>query len=848
MSLTPLRRPEILAPAGTLESFEAAIAAGADAIYLGLSEGFHARSRSTAFSASELPRLVHRAHLAAAKVYVTVNTLVFERELHELESLLRSIAESGADAVIVQDPATALLARELCPGLRVHASTQMTVSSLEGIAFAETLGISRVVLPRELHLREIAEVAGSSSMECEVFVHGALCMAWSGQCLTSEVFSERSANRGQCSQACRMPYQAIVDGQLKPLADQRYLLSPEDLAAYEVLPDLMAAGVQGLKIEGRYKGPAYVKTAVESYRKLRDAALRGTAASEEDQLRTDFDKTRLTFSRGSSVGFLRGDNHQTLVHGLTPKHRGLLLGEVLEVGARSVRLRFAGEERTREFLRPGVGVKFELRGRTDAEHNPEGSPGGPVFAVAFSSPQDLELTFGVPGPELSFVRAGDEARLTGDPEIKRETERLLRQAVEGRIEVDLRVAGRAGDALTVTATCSWFGHTELAQESSSTLLAPARSGPGLQTEILKEKLGSFGGTPFRLAKLTLEELDSGLFLPLSELKELRRRITLTLTSQLEQRRSQREVKQVPAAADLRSRLLARVEPAPGPPELIPLCRTQEQLEVAISCGFPEVELDFMEMVGLSRAVTRARSAGLRVTLATVRVQKPGEEAYDRRIENQAPDGILVRHLGALMHFAKERATRRESAPALHGDFSLNVTNSISACHFLGLGLETVTASHDLNRDQLLDLIASTPRGRVGVTLHHHIPTFHNSHCVYAHLLSNGSDYRTCGRPCDRHRIKLRDYAGHEHPMLVDVSCRNTMFQATAQSAAPLLPELLKGGVRRFRVELVWEEPAEAERTLTAYQNLLAQKITPTEAMSLAGVSENYGVVPLRTRK
>jgi putative protease len=258
----------------------------------------------------------------------------------------------------------------------------------------------------------------------------------------------------------------------------------------------------------------------------------------------------------------------------------------------------------------------------------------------------------------------------------------------------------------------------------------------------------------------------------------------------------------------------------------------------------------MELVGLGRAVERARSAGLRVTLATVRVQKPGEEAFDRRLGGLLPDGVLVRHWGALMHFSRQ--TRESGGPpelAVHGDFSLNVTNSLTARHLLGLGLASVTASHDLNRAQLLDLLRNVPRGRVALTLHHHIATFHNSHCVYAHLLSQGRDYRTCGRPCEKHRLALRDYAGHEHPVVVDVGCRNTVFNALAQSAAPLVHELVELGVRRFRVEFVWERADEVERTLTAYRRLLRGELSAAAALEAAAVHERYGVTtPLRIRK
>lgn len=846
------RRPEILAPAGTEDAFAAALASGADAVYLGLAEGFNARSRSDAFHLEDLPQLAERAHLAAAKLYLTLNTLVFEGELERMEELLRCVLASGVDALIVQDPATAFLAQALDPRFPLHASTQLTISSAEGALFAATLGMVRVVLPRELSTEEIANFARESPLETEVFVHGALCMAWSGQCLTSEAFSGRSANRGQCSQACRMPYEAIIDGEKEDLGDVRYLLSPRDLAGHTALPALVAAGVHSLKIEGRYKGPAYVRTAVDSWRNWRDAVLRGPSAQDRVQLDRDLERTQLTFSRGGSLGFLRGDDHQTLVVGTTPKHRGLALGTVLDVARRSVVVTLDNEAGARHLLRAGVGIKFEPLGRKNEEHDPENAPGGPLFGLTWRDADHAELKFGQPGPDLSLVRSGDVVRLTGDPEITRDTERLLAQPPTARIAIRLRVMGTLAGPLRIEGRAHAVGRDLVGLVQSETLLAPAQNGKGLARALLEEKVGALGGSPFFLQDLDLDELPPGLHIPVSELKQLRRDLVTRLEAQLRAR----DVPVLPPHAvlpDVRARLAQIGEGPAGPPQLVPLCRTQEQLEAVIDSGWgpgAEVELDWMEMVGLRRAVERARDAGLRVTLATVRVQKPGEEAFDRRIAALDPAGILLRHWGALMHFSKMRDLGgEEERLTLHGDFSLNVTNSLTAHHLLNLGLDTVTASHDLNQTQLLDLLAHVPRGRVALTLHHHIPTFHNSHCVYAHLMSEGKDYRSCGRPCEEHRLALRDYAGHDHPVLVDVSCRNTVFNAFAQSAAPLVPRLLELGVRRYRIEFVWESAQDVQRTLRAYRALLSGETTPTQVLSATRVHERYGVtVPLRVSR
>jgi putative protease len=247
----------------------------------------------------------------------------------------------------------------------------------------------------------------------------------------------------------------------------------------------------------------------------------------------------------------------------------------------------------------------------------------------------------------------------------------------------------------------------------------------------------------------------------------------------------------------------------------------------------------MELVGLGRAVARAREAGLRVTLATVRVQKPGEEGYDARLARLEPDGVLVRHWGALVHFSAQAGGAR--GPHVHGDFSLNVTNGITADHLLGLGLDTVTAAHDLDAAQLLALLDATDPARVTVTVHHHVPTFHTEHCVYAHLLSDGKDFKSCGRPCEAHEVGLRDHLGLVHPVVVDVGCRNTVFNAQAQSAAFLVPTLLERGVRRLRLELVRETAEETARVLEAYAALVQGDIATAELRRRLGVHEQFGV-------
>jgi len=265
------KKPEVLAPAGDRAALEAAIRGGADAVYFGL-QGFNARARATNFDAAELAATMKHLHDHGVRGYVTLNTLVFDAELASVEAAVRTCAEAGVDAIIVQDLGVAKLARAVAPELPIHASTQMTCTDASSVELAADLGAARVILARELSLEDIAKIRAETNVEVEVFVHGALCISYSGQCLTSEAIGGRSANRGACAQACRLPYTLVVDGKEVPLDERAYLLSPEDLEASTLVPELAKLGVSSLKIEGRLKGPEYVGATTRLYRKAVDAA------------------------------------------------------------------------------------------------------------------------------------------------------------------------------------------------------------------------------------------------------------------------------------------------------------------------------------------------------------------------------------------------------------------------------------------------------------------------------------------------------------------------------------------------------------------------------------------------
>ena len=459
----PLRLPELLAPAGDWECARAAIENGADAIYFGL-EKFNARMRANNFTETDLPRLMEFLHRRGVKGYVTFNILVFENEMAEAEQYVRTMIAAGVDAAIVQDVGMCRLIRQLSSDFPIHVSTQMTITSAAGVEFARELGCNLVVLARECSLKEIEKiVAGDgcrelgspapgttphgspfthhASLPIEVFIHGALCVAYSGQCLTSEALGGRSANRGECAQACRMPYDLIADGNLVPLGDRKYLLSPQDLAGLDMLPELARAGVASLKIEGRLKSPEYVANITRIYRQALDE-LRGSAerpcGPEEAQAAVpketppplgasalthstlDTANSRyameMAFSRGLYTGWFRGTNNQQLVHGRFGKKRGVYLGEVTRVAGERVAVTLQGP------LKPGDGVVFDAGRPEDREE------GGRVYEIqaerASSRPrrgrdggsgaqgtggEPVLLSFGSGDIDLRRIHAGDQA-------------------------------------------------------------------------------------------------------------------------------------------------------------------------------------------------------------------------------------------------------------------------------------------------------------------------------------------------------------------------------------------------------------------------------------------------------
>ncbi|CAM8635321.1 Peptidase U32 [Candidatus Methylacidiphilaceae bacterium] len=817
-------KPELLAPAGDWECLKAAVTAGADAVYFGL-PAFNARLRAENFTEADLPLVMDYLHARGRRGYLTLNVLIFPSELVEAERLLRWVGESKVDAIIVQDLGLVRLAREVCPQVEIHASTQMTLTSPEGVAFARRQGISLAVLARELSLRELAKFPSPkepSGLPLEVFVHGALCVAYSGQCLTSEVLGRRSANRGECAQACRLPYGLEVDGQPKDLGDRAYLLSPQDLAAVDEIPELIKLGLHSFKIEGRLKSPDYITAVTSVYRKAIDQALANhpSPASKEDKYRLE-----MTFSRGLFSGWFHGVDHQQLVHARFGKKRGPFAGKIARTGPDWIEL-----EEMLTPLHPGDGVVIDRGSDTDNE------PGGFLYGV-----QGNRISFRHGSLPPHSTRPGDRVWKTKDPQLEKQLKaERSNEAPTETTPLHLKICGQAGQPLHIHAVS---GNQE-ANLSSIIPLAAARNRP-LTPESLRDQLSRLGGTPFHLGDLAVD-LPQPVILPVSELNRLRRDLVarLSATALLSHNPSNVGQSAKPALPQLLAPITAKqtfrhsaeCRNNVAEAKISVLCRDPAQAEALLPENPDLLYLDFEDLRRFTPTVETIRQKSkIPVYLATPRIQKAGETGFFRLIENAKPDGVLIRNLGALDYF-------RSAKLPMIGDFSLNVANALSADLFISEGLERLTPSYDLDITQLLELLRSSPPSWFELTLHQHIPMFHMEHCVFAAFLSQGKDHLTCGRPCDHHRIAVRDRVGESHPIRADVGCRNTVFNSRPQSGASHLPQLLATGLRHFRLELLDESPEEAVRLLHSYREALAGQIDPSNLARSLGARDQLGVL------
>ncbi len=778
----------------------AAVHYGADAIYVGV-PFFNARGRTTDLSMEELKEMIDFCHLYGVRVNLAFNVVIFQNEFPKVIELLKLILPMGPDAFIVQDLGLAKLIRTMAPKQRLHASTQMTVTNPDAIKLVEDLGIDRFVLGRENSISEIKLIREKTDKELEVFVHGALCVAYSGQCFTSESMGGRSANRGQCAQSCRLEYELFVDDVKKDLGQKKYLVSPKDLMGIEEVPTLKALGVNSFKVEGRLKTPEYVAAAAKNYREVLDGA--------PVNLEVRAEELATTYSRGFFTGWFHGVDHQKLVDGTFSSHRGLEVGSIIEIKKKTIVVS------SKSLLKAGMGLLFV--GKEEQ--------GSKIFTVEKKG-QHFEVELLQKNLKLE---KGSKVYLNSNDALFSDLQRgWSAREKQKHIPLNFLVQGLYNEPLLVKVTDP-EGREVYAQTIS--FLAPA-SGRPMTEDFLKDELSSLGNTVYKMNNFECF-IQEGLFLNHRELKDVRREI----------------VEKMNKARTARSAVVHSYELKPSLKQTAEagmniLLRTKTQVEgfaknFVLFQGYKNliksVILDFEFGKDYASSVEMIQALGLKAAIATTRILKPSEYYNLNTIIRCNPDLILARNLGAI-EYLKSKTTI-----PLIGDFSFNATNSLTLDYLVSKGLLSVNVSYDLNQDQLFDMVKSSDPSKMEVTLHQYMPEFHMEHCVFAAFMSNGSSFKDCGKPCEKHEVKLKDPYGNMHFLKADQECRNTFFKATPQSAGFLVKELKERGVANFRLEALSETAEEINLKIVTYLKLLNNEISADLALNSLKVVESYGL-------
>jgi len=800
-----MKLPELLAPAGGMEALRAGVENGADAVYLG-GQVFSARANASNFSRGELGQAIEYAHLRGVKVYVTVNILIDNSEVRELVDYVHMLYTLGADAVILQDLGVAYLLRQVLPELPVHASTQMTIVNSPGVKFSQRLGFERTVLARETSLKDMAAIFSETGADLEVFVHGALCVCYSGQCLMSSMIGGRSGNRGRCAQPCRMNYELVdraSSGKGLGLEVGEHLLSPRDLNLLDYLGELAQAGISSLKVEGRMKRAEYVATVIRNYRGVLDRlGEHGGKGSPKEHK-----ELAQIFNRDFTPGYLLGYPGLDLMSYKRPNNRGVLLGRVVQYDRTKGRILLKLEAE----LNAGDGIEIWIKkGREGVYVHRIWEDGAEVETASAGSQVWIEF----PGQ----VSTGDRIFKTHDEKLVNKA-RLSYQEGKGerRIPLNFHVSGKLGERLRIFVSDpdgnSGAGETDL-------LLEQALKRP-LTEEYLVQQLDRLGNTPFSLAKLELD-LEGSLIVPVREINEARRKAIEMLTG------SRLGIR----AIVTRENVEQRFRKFSG--DKRPAHKTHTKLSVAVGdldslhkgvdagadiIYFGGDHFRSKQAMGqdeLARGVDYCLRKGVKPVVRLPRlVQEHRLESLERHLQWAGQAGakaVQASDLGGLA-FALEHAKLEVQA-----DYPLNAFNDLTLKALDQYGVKMITLSPELTFEQLgsLELLQSYP---CELIVHGALPLMVTEYCAMGSLLGGGKR-EGCSQPCRHKLYGLKDRMNFVFPLETDQNCRMHVFNAKELNLIEHLLQTVKLGAEALRLELKKDSANYVEKVTRAYNKEL----------------------------
>ena len=808
--------PELLAPAGSFDAVRAAVANGANAVYLG-AERFNARDEGAQLTLDELDAACRLAHQHGARVYLTFNVLVKPAELADALTYLGECIDRGIDAAIVQDIGVVRLIHRVYPELEIHGSTQMTVHDESGALVMQKLGVERVVLARENTLDDIRAIrAAVPGIGLETFVHGALCISYSGQCYMSGMISERSANRGSCAQSCRKDY-VLTDDATGAELDRGYLISAKDLAAHDHLADIADAGVGCLKIEGRKKKPEYVATVTQGYRSFL------TRLATGDRTPPSISETEplvQIYSRGNTGGMYGGRAGRDYITRAQPDNHGMVIGSVVDSSNTDVTIEVTHP------IEVGDGVGFE----------PPDAGGTKALGFAVTVVRTVWQRDG----RTRQVIAARQRIPTGWTVVRSSQAALLASArasfaalpltiQKRKHRLDLRLFGSAGGPVKIVATCD----DDDVSARSEAVLAPATR-RALDDTMLREQLGRLGETPFVLGTLDRSGLAPDLFLPVSAINRLRQDVV----DQLMVQRDWAEQSRLAARAAAIATAIASPAPVVTEPiaALLAEVFTVDDALLAARAGATEIVFDpFLRHPAPSLSRVRAlqeelSAIGVGLRLRTPTIVRPEDRtAASKWLSLMLP--IQTGHFGLLAELAAEGRD-------VTGDYALNVFNQHTAAEYFALGASRLTLSVEHTVEEMLAVSAPWAGAPFDAVVFGRPEGMTIEHCV----LSAAFDrvVTTCRDLCvQKHsQVSITDPAGYTFPVATDSACRNRLLHSRPIEAGEYLPRLWRGGIRHFR--LLFNVPGDPIADVVAGYRAMVDELSAGQRVSTDRVRTLFG--------
>ena len=775
---------ELLAPAGTMENFMAALESGADAIYLG-GKVFNARAHAANFGIDELREAVRLAHILDVSVYVTVNILIGDTELKDLEQYIKDLDSIGVDAIIVQDLAVAEIAKRVAPNIHLHGSTQMTAATLDAVRFYESLGFTRVVLARELSLKEIQHICKHCKAEIEVFVHGALCVCYSGQCLMSSFIGGRSGNRGACAQPCRLPYELLDSkGESVLPKHEAYLLSPKDLNYSEHMNELVAAGVTSFKVEGRMKKVSYVRQVIGTYREILDEA-----SIHENQRKA----LASGFNRGFSTAYLEDTVGRQMMTVVAPNHQGKPIGESYTKKG-EVYLSLT------EPIEQGSLVKI-LQSNGSVTYYTVDDEWTCVSDTLYKGRPAEGLAVG----QLYLASTPKNTKSRGLQEFTRKYDMSVYLSVGSNGETNYtELTAILDSGLSVTVTNEYV--PAIANKVPTSL------------EKVTEQLGRLGNTLFRLSYVDIP--DGPYMWPASVLNALRRdAVTALETALITHHVESWQALQVTGDVDYDFKAQHELSY-----DTCPMISARvdeiEGVKAAISGGAQKIVFGGDRLSRIPYALSiydevarLCAQSDVICTFATPRVVKDDEvEAYKHTLEaivQAHPDSISIHVPQALLWLRELGYTG-----AIEADTGLNIFNTPTLHFWEQLHISCVNPSQELTLKQITEL-AKHSHVPIETMIHGYTEMMISEYCAIASFVGTGSKVN-CPMPCVKESYSLKDRKGEIFPIRTDPYCRMHIMNSHEMDMRAYVPMLLQKGISILRIDGRHMKPSYVKDIVSQY--------------------------------